>query len=538
MKSHFRPTATFILGLQLTHCASPQAQESVPFLPERELLYSDKDPFELYGELFKRIQLSSVFEDSKEFVDRVPKGDLEQILIRFQIQDPRSVTELRQFVEANFDAPATINDHYQSEAGVPIERHIQKLWKFLKRTPGEERTPTSSLIPLPHSYIVPGGRFREIYYWDSYFTMLGLLADGETELFQNMTRNFAHLLRAVGRIPNGNRDYYRGRSQPPFFSHMISLWQTEFGTESALQFLPALKREHEFWMSGQRVVRLPEGELNRYWDDRAEPRPESYREDIHLAEKASADLNRKAHEVYRDLRAGAESGWDYSTRWFESPDEFATIHTTAYVPVDLNSLLYHLELKISELCLVSGDVEQAKLYSDQADKRRKLIQHYLWDEASGTFQDYNWVRGERSPELTVAMVSPLFVGIATDEQARRVTKVLEKKFLKAGGLVTTLRVSGQQWDAPNGWAPMQWMAYAGLKRYGLDKSAERIRKRWLKLNNRVYRSTGKMMEKYNVVDLDLESGGGEYPLQDGFGWTNGVYRALSLPEASLKHLIA
>ncbi|MBC7691131.1 MAG: alpha,alpha-trehalase TreF [Methylotenera sp.] len=503
---------------------------------ERPANIADQDPWELYGELFERVQLAGVFEDSKHFVDMIPKDDLVTTLRDFQVRKPELKTELLAFIERHFNPPADLTSHFESLPSEPVETHIKRLWPYLKRTPDEETQPECSLIHLPHSYIVPGGRFRELYYWDSYFTQLGLLADGEDEVFQNMVKNFAHLLMTIGRIPNGNRDYYRGRSQPPFFSYMIALWQERYGNESALQFLPALIKEHHFWMSGGRVVRLGKGVLNRYWDDRGGPRPESYREDLELAVHARKSLGRLASGVYRDLRAGAESGWDFSTRWFEDPREFATIRTSAFIPVDLNSFLYSLETKIAELALASGDELLADAYAEYASERRELIQHYLWNETSGTYHDYHWGKKARSPELTVAMVAPLFAGVATPEQASRVASRLERDFLKPGGLVTTLRVSGQQWDAPNGWAPAQWMAYAGLKRYHLEPLAEVIRQRWLTLNQQVFRTTGKLMEKYNVVDVDLMSGGGEYPLQVGFGWTNGVYRALSMPEVSLIHL--
>jgi alpha,alpha-trehalase len=164
------------------------------------------------------------------------------------------------------------------------------------------------------------------------------------------------------------------------------------------------------------------------------------------------------------------------------------------------------------------------------------MQTKLWDETSGTFRDYNWRTGQLSSEDTVAMAVPLFSGVATPAQAKRVAKALKTSFLKPGGLVTTTIASGQQWDAPNGWAPHQWMAYAGLKRYHQDWLADTIRTRWLRLNKSVYAKTGKLMEKYNVIDLSKRSGGGEYPSQDGFGWTNGVFRALQEKTALLNHV--
>ncbi len=493
----------------------------------------DQDPSQLYGELFTAVQLAPVFPDSKYFVDMTPKRSPVEIMASFQKEKP---ADLRQFVSQNFEAPASPQDNYQTNTSEDLDRHFTTLWDHLTRPPDKNVSPYSSLIPLPFSYIVPGGRFREIYYWDSYFTELGLLEDQKDDLFKNMLENFSHLLTTLHHIPNGNRDYYRSRSQPPFFALMVALWQSRFGAPSAVKFLPALLIEHEFWMKGERAVSVDGGVLNRYWDDRNDPRPEAYKEDVRIAEKAEKLYGRSRAETYRELRAGAESGWDYSTRWFKDPTELASIQVTRLLPVDLNSLLYYLEMKISELSLIAGNKSQAESFQKQADVRKNLIHRYLWDEKAGAFYDYHWKNKTRTPELTIATVVPLFVGLATDNQARRASSVIQEKLLKPGGLVTTLRTSGQQWDAPNGWAPHQWMAYAGLKQYHIEPLAKKIRDQWLAINLQVYKSTGKMMEKYNVIDTKLKSGGGEYPTQDGFGWTNGVYRALTHPESSLKHL--
>lgn len=521
------------LALQVSACATP-GFVSAPAKP-----VSVQDPAELYGELFERVQTLPLFEDSKHFVDMIPKRDSRAILTDFRARSPKTRGELRAFVAENFDEPA-VPARFEPPPGQTVDERIRTLWSALKRTPDEEAVPESSLIPLPHPYVVPGGRFREIYYWDSYFTQLGLLADGEDAAFRDMVLNFADMATSLGRIPNGNRDYYRSRSQPPFFSFMVSLWADREGPRSATRFLPALKKEYEFWMSGAdglnpgearaRVVRWKDGVLNRYWDDEARPRPEAYKEDLALAKRAFERLGRPREEVYRDLRAGAESGWDYSTRWFDDPREFATIRTTSLIAVDLNALLFHLERVLAMLSDEAGDGSAARAYRAKAEARKKRIREDLWDEASGTFQDYDWRRGRRVDRVTAATVVPLFTGVATAAQAKAVAAAVEKNLLKPGGIVTTTVVSGQQWDAPNGWAPLQWMAYAGLKRYGHDALAEKIRERWRRLTRKVFKSTGRLMEKYDVIDPSRESGGGEYPLQDGFGWTNGAERAFDRPE--------
>src|SRR5690606_1822138 len=241
-----------------------------------------------------------------------------------------------------------------------LRAHIDALWPLLtRRSPAP--LPHDSLLPLPHPYVVPGGRFREVYYWDSYFTMRGLAESGEDTLSRQMLDNFAHLIDTWGHIPNGNRSYYLSRSQAPFFSHMVML-EARADPMLPARYLRQLRREHAFWMDGaeglapgqahRRVVRLADGSLlNRYRDDRDTPRPESFLEDRTTA-AASA---RPAAEVWRELRSGAESGWDYSSRWLDQSMRLESIRVTSRVPVDLNSLLHHLESTIATACRQAGD---------------------------------------------------------------------------------------------------------------------------------------------------------------------------------------
>jgi alpha,alpha-trehalase len=381
---------------------------------------------------------------------------------------------------------------------------------------------------------VPGGRFREIYYWDSYFTMLGLQVSGRADVIQHMVDNFAHLIDTLGFIPNGNRTYYLGRSQPPFFALMVNVLAEIKGEEILLKYRHHLEKEYAFWMAGEnnlsaenpvqgRVVRLPDGSiLNRYWDDNAAPRPEAYIEDVHVAEKSGQD----AETVYHHIRAAAESGWDFSSRWFRDGQSMATIQTTDLLPVDLNCLLYFLEKTLVHTYRLLPDHTPVEVMKDRARLRKAAIQKYFWNEAEGFYFDYNFSEKRLSDQWTLAAVFPLFFQIAEKEQAAKVAQYIEAKFLQPGGVATTLVRSGQQWDAPNGWAPLQWMTFQGLRNYGFDTLASGIRRRWLALNEKTYAATGKMMEKYNVMDTEAKAGGGEYPNQDGFGWTNGVYLKL------------
>jgi alpha,alpha-trehalase len=494
------------------------------------------------GPLFHDVQMARVFPDSKTFVDSRQRSAPAEIVALYATERARPGFDLAAFVHEHFDAPPPAATGLRSDTTQSMEQHIRGLWPSLTR-PAQAADPHSSLIPLPGQYVVPGGRFREVYYWDSYFTMLGLIEDGRLDLVKNMLDGFAYLVRTVGHIPNANRTYYLSRSQPPFFAAMVGLYATAADTTRALEYLGALEAEHAFWMAGadsvkpgtaaRRVVRLRDGTLlNRYWDDRPEPRPESYREDYTLAQRVP-EADRPA--LYRNLRAAAESGWDFSSRWMRDPSDLRTLETTELVPVDLNSLLYHAERTIAALRRVrgrTGDAAVAAQYAAAAEARRRALLAAAYDSSSAFFYDVRWRTGERVTDRpTMAAAAPLFFGLATPEQGRAVAARLGRDFLSPGGFVTTLTKSGQQWDAPNGWPPLQWMAVQGVRAYGRDDIATDARTRWLALNRRTYLVTGKMTEKYDVTDLSKRAGGGEYPAQDGFGWTNGVARAMSAQEA-------
>jgi alpha,alpha-trehalase len=347
-----------------------------------------------------------------------------------------------------------------------------------------------------------------------------------------MVDNFGYLIDSLGFVPNGNKNYYLSRSQPPFFSLMLNVLAEE-DPSALVRYLPAMQKEYEFWMDGEtelekpgdaveHVVMLSNGGIvNRYWDSDPRPRPESYKEDVHV----QVTSKREAEDLYRNLRSACESGWDFSTRWFEEGKGIESIRTTEIIPVDLNCLLYHHEQMLAK-AYSATDQNKAAYYRDRADKRRRAILTFMWDPEQNYFFDYHFPSNQRSHALTLAGVFPLYVNMVQPEIAQAVATRLQDDFLMPGGLRTTLVQSGQQWDAPNGWAPLQWMAYGGLRNYGLNSLADAIKNRWLSINTKVYFATGKMMEKYNVADTTLIAGGGEYPNQDGFGWTNGVFLAM------------
>jgi hypothetical protein len=216
------------------------------------------------------------------------------------------------------------------------------------------------------------------------------------------------------------------------------------------------------------------------------------------------------------------------------PSDLRTLETLELLPVDLNSLLYHAEQTIAALRRLrgrAGDAEIAARFTAAAANRRRALLAAAYDPASAFFYDVRWRNGERMTDRpTLAAAAPLYFGLATPAQGRAVAARLERDFLNPGGFVTTLVATGQQWDAPNGWPPLEWLAIEGVRRYGRGDLADLARARWLALNRRIYHATGKMTEKYDVVDVNRRAGGGEYPTQDGFGWSNGVALALAAQE--------
>jgi alpha,alpha-trehalase len=516
---------TFLLSAALLASASVAQAEDT----SRMLSSQPQPPDIRLGPLFNAVQQAKFYPDQKTFADAVPKYNPSSILADWQMQKSQRNFDLKHFVDANFTLPKE-QDKYVPPAGQSLREHINGLWPVLTRS-----TPTASqydsLLPLPKPYVVPGGRFREVYYWDSYFTMLGLAESGHWDRVQDMVDNFATELDKYGHIPNGNRSYYLSRSQPPFFSLMVDLLATHKGDDVYRQYLPQLQKEYDYWMAdsdkvaagqaSKRVIKLGDGTLlNRYWDDRDAPRTESWLDDLNTANKAP---DRNKQQVYRDLRAGAASGWDFSSRWFTDAHNLASIRTTQLAPVDLNSLMFHLEQVLSKASKLANQDDKAKQFAADAEKRQAAINRYLWDEKQGWYADYDWQKKHIHPQLTAATLFPLYMQVASEKQAYRTAKAVEKQLLKPGGLVTTTVNNGQQWDAPNGWAPLQWVAVEGLEHYKQPKLAQEIGQRFLQNVQATYDKEHKLVEKYVVEGAQLGGGGGgEYPLQDGFGWTNGV----------------
>ena len=234
---------------------------------------------------------------------------------------------------------------------------------------------------------------------------------------------------------------------------------------------------------------------------------------------------RQADGLFHDIRAAAESGWGFSSRWLGNGRTLGTIRTTDIAPVDLNSLLYGMERMIALACTRTGDAACVEAYVARANARAAALRTAFWVPREDRFADLDWHTGRPTPALSAATLFPLFVGVAQPDQARAVARTVRLRLLAPGGMRTTTTRTGQQWDAPNGWAPLQWIGVVALRDNGEQPLARTIARRWLATVSARYLATGKLVEKYDI-ERQRGGSGGEYPLQDGFGWTNGVLRSL------------
>ncbi len=385
-------------------------------------------------------------------------------------------------------------DHHELSDAL---QHIDDYWKTLTRT---STNFNSTLIALPHPYIVPSPgndtfAFEEQYYWDSYFTSLGI--DNE-ELVSGMLDNLIYMFDQFGLIPNGNRYYFTSRSQPPIFTTFIFHVYDKYekSTEWLSERIAKAKKEyHTVWLSSEHPHsrQVYEG-LSRYYDIN------------HL------------HDL-----AEAESGWDMTPRFKRQCLDF--------LPVDLNCLLYKYEVDFARACRILGNESEAMAWDGLSNKRRESIVKLMWNKRKAFFFDYNFIEKKQGDVYSLAGYYALWSGLADEYQAKKLVMQLQK-FEKSGGLTTTagsfmykplFGSTKTQWAYPNGWAPLHLIAIEGLENYGYKTEADRIAKKWLKTCNDWYVKTGHFQEKYNVVNPKIKPTSGLYPSQTGFGWTNGVF---------------
>jgi alpha,alpha-trehalase len=503
-------------------------------------------------------------------------------------QDVKTPGEPTLYLPADFPQPPAITDLSRR---CPV--HVGRLPEVIHHLGqiDSQRIGTPGLLYLPNPYVVPGGRFNEMYGWDSYFIIRGLLRDGRTELAQGMVENFLFEIDHYGGILNANRTYYLTRSQPPFFTSMIrAVYDAEQAKgRNAEEWLaktyPYAVKDYNLWTHEPHLAGSTG--LSRYFDFGTGPVPEMadapnyYRRvahylllhrdlsdailvetrlsgtprhvlmgpvfglDLCAAPRASAAAATQecepveeltlSEDFYKGDRSMRESGFDTSFRF--GPFSAATHH---YAPVCLNSLLYKVETDLEWMSIQLGRGEEAQQWRMRAMKRREAVNRYLWDESRGLYMDYDFERGRQSSYVYATTFYPLWVGLAAPEQAHAVMQNL-RLLEQPGGLAMSQQATGMQWDFPYGWAPVHLLAIEGMRRYGFNSDADRISYKFLSMVLENFRRDGTIREKYNVVsrttETPVEAGYTQNVI--GFGWTNGVFLALlhELPRDMAERLV-
>jgi alpha,alpha-trehalase len=399
------------------------------------------------------------------------------------------------------------------------------------------------LLYLPRPYVVPGGRFNEMYGWDSYFILVGLLRDGETGLARDMVDNFVYEIRYYGKILNANRTYYLTRSQPPFLTEMILGIYRKTGDVKWLgQCVPAIEEYYRYWTSQPHLT--TETGLSRYYDEGSGPAPEAlsaerdkdglthydrakryYRNHVVADYDARRYYDQAADRLtplfFTGDRAVRESGFDPSNRFGPF-----SVDIISHDPVCLNSLLYMMEAETCEIMRILGRTREASTWLSRAEVRKRTMNRVMWDEGDGLYYDYNFTENRLRRYPFIATFYPLWAGIASPGQASRIVKNLSI-FERPGGLQTSTSETGNQWDAPFGWAPMQMIAVKGLRRYGYQAEADRIAANFLSMVLKEYIAHNAILEKYDVVrrrsEVSQDIKFGYSSNEIGFGWTNAAF---------------
>eukprot|EP00026_Physarum_polycephalum_P006227 Phypoly_transcript_06269.p1 GENE.Phypoly_transcript_06269~~Phypoly_transcript_06269.p1 ORF type:complete len:584 (+),score=67.80 Phypoly_transcript_06269:239-1753(+) len=429
----------------------------------------------------------------------------------------------------------TFIDEFNNSHIKEFGRGIHEKWKTLVREWNNSFCDGCfSHLPVDRPFVIAGSRFREFYYWDTYWTMQGLLVSGMLNTTKGVLLNFLELVKELGFLPNGGRIYYLNRSQPPMLTQMVDRY---FAVTADIEFLeqalPILNMEYEYWMTNTSVEPQPGYILNRYYVINDAPRPESYFEDVTLAATLPAD---QAPGLYQQLSTGAETGWDFSSRWMSNEPYLASLITTEIIPLDLNSILYKNEIVLAGFYKILKQPDMQLLYEQRSQKRLAAIQDLLWNDATGFWND-RYLNGTFDTRYYGSIWYPFWAGAfgdLTSEDISYMIQNLSEVLSYPGGVPVSTLQTGQQWDFPNGWAPLQYLAIEGLNTIantqGLDPSlrsqcaeiAQQIVSRWLTSNYCAWNVTGLMYEKYDVTTRGIPGGGGEYTVQSGFGWTNGV----------------
>jgi len=644
-----------VIVIGLVYAVSPRDRPLPPADPNECVLSCT-------GPVLQVVQFSGLFNDSKTFVDMPMLFDPADIVKDFNTLPDYSQATIVKFLDRNFApvctdmllwSPPDYREHPKFAKNITDVKlrdwalDVHSLWNLL----GRQMDPDVALHPRQHTLlplrsphmIVPGGRFCEFYYWDTYWIIRGLLVSGMVDTARMVVDNLLGLVEDYGFIPNGSRRYYLNRSQPPMLTKMVrAVFDVTGDKEWLRSVMPTLELEYAYWMHPNRVVVIEAGpnsfRMNKYYTNWTHPRPESFVQDemtawmlwkqlhngsevaytpeaaahhaknfatMHAQNLAAQDLRGAAEqlrftagaaagadlraplpnpphpmhdnapriqELYAQLAAAAETGWDFSSRWFEDRNNLTSVETMDLVPVDLNAIMYAVELDLSSFALTLGDQDRSAEFSVSATLRREAIYNVLWNATASQWQDYHIDQKEWRTEVVLSNFIPLWTkcyDTALVDEGAVVSALLQSGLVMPGGVATTLNNNTQQWDFPNAWAPLQWMLIEGLRsaNYRTDSTtadftlynssalapgepapahacdivkpetwykddlwcfpsgaeiSDAMGMRWLLANFVAYNRTGFMLEKYYAPEVGGLGAGGEYELQKGFGWTNGV----------------
>ncbi|XP_050685580.1 trehalase-like isoform X2 [Leptidea sinapis] len=517
-----------------------------------------------HGPLLDTVQMAGLYNDSKTFVDmkikfspKITMEHFEEMMNRTGSRPTKA--DIKEFVNQNFDpegsefeewSPPDWKDNpaFLQRIKDPMLNQwasdLNKLWLDLGRkmkNDVKENQELYSIIYVDNPFIVPGGRFREFYYWDSYWIIKGLLISEMRSTARGMVSNFLDVVNRIGFIPNGGRVYYKMRSQPPLLTPMVKLiLDDSFDMEFLRHHIHTLDREFDYWMTNHTVDLEYEGKkytLMRYTDQSQGPRPESYKEDIDVAK--DLDSPEKKEELFAELKAAAESGWDFSSRWFilngTNKGNLTNLKTRSIIPVDLNAIACWNAKLMAEFHTHLSNFDKAQYYRDVHANLLEAIEEVLWHEDVGAWLDYSMESNRRRDYFYPSNVAPLWTGCydkgRKEYYVSRVINYLDKVKVDIfeGGVPTTFEHSGEQWDYPNAWPPLQYIMVMGLANTEIPEAmrlASEIATKWVRSNYEVWKQKTAMLEKYDATIFGGYGGGGEYVLQTGFGWTNGVVMAL------------
>jgi alpha,alpha-trehalase len=558
------PSIRFLGVVLLATCLVGLSQSQQPFgkpcegYPQSEIY--------CYGDFLFTVQRAKFYPDQKVFVDRPLKYPASEVLTKFaalnisgeNLSSPEK-SVLFDFINENFHPNGTEfeawdptdwdpNPAFLSRIADPLLRQwaseLHSFWKELGRkinSDVRDNADLNSMYYVSHPVIVPGGRFKEFYYWDSYWIQRGLLISNMTETVKGMILNFFEMVEKLGFIPNGGRIYYQ-RSQPPLLLPMVDGY---YEHTQDLQFLKdnirTMIKEFDFFIN-KRTVSFTHNDkpyrMARYNVELTEPRPESFSEDYELVD--SLPVTREEEELlYANLKTGAESGWDFSSRWYVVPEGESLIEgnlthtkTRDIIPVDLNSFMYWNAALLEKFCGLINDrsVCDPVVYGVYKEAFKTSIREVLWDEELGAWFDYDFVRGKKRKYFYPTNITPLWVGAqhgTMEAMTKRVVNYLQASGATnfPGGVPTSMLQTGLQWDFPNGWAPLNHIVVEALENSGEPSAknlAFQLAEKWTRSNHLAYLQTEAMFEKYDVSILGAPGSGGEYEVVVGFGWSNGV----------------